>query len=79
MKGCFRFAFLVLFLLFGFAFHSFSAEAAPVVTEGGSGFPWWAWPLLLFIVTFVLGIIAMLGGVGGGVLFVPIVGVFFFL
>ncbi|HWR72509.1 MAG TPA: TSUP family transporter [Nitrospirota bacterium] len=39
--------------------------------------PWWAWPLILFVVTFILGILAVLGGVGGGVLFVPIVGGFF--
>jgi uncharacterized membrane protein YfcA len=42
-----------------------------------SSLPWWAWPLILFIVTFILGILAVLGGVGGGVLFVPIVGGFF--
>ena len=35
--------------------------------------PWWAWVLLLLMVTFALGIISVLGGVGGGVLFVPIV------
>ena len=38
-----------------------------------SALPWWAWVLLLFAVTFVLGIVAIVGGVGGGVLFVPIV------
>ena len=38
---------------------------------------WWVWPLGLFAVTFLLGIVAVLGGVGGGVLFVPIVGGFF--
>lgn len=43
-----------------------------------STLPWWAWPLILFVFTFVLGIVAVLGGVGGGVLFVPIVGGFFF-
>jgi uncharacterized membrane protein YfcA len=32
---------------------------------------------MLFIVCFFLGIVAVLGGVGGGVLFVPIVGGFF--
>lgn len=42
-----------------------------------SGVPWWVWPLVLFVVTFILGILAVLGGVGGGVLFVPIVGGFF--
>src|SRR5437588_3152201 len=39
--------------------------------------PWWAWPILLFAITFVLGVIAVVAGVGGGVLFVPIVGSFF--
>ncbi len=39
--------------------------------------PWWFWPLVLFIVTFVMGIFAVLGGVGGGVLFVPIISGFF--
>lgn len=43
----------------------------------GSATPWWVWPLVLFVVTFVLGIVAVLGGVGGGVLFVPIIGGFF--
>lgn len=44
---------------------------------GNPGMPWWVWPLLLFITTFVLGIMAVLAGVGGGVLFVPIVSSFF--
>ncbi|MGQ0545436.1 MAG: sulfite exporter TauE/SafE family protein [Betaproteobacteria bacterium] len=39
--------------------------------------PWWIWPLALFAVTFLLGVVAVLAGVGGGVLFVPIVGGFF--
>src|SRR5436190_22606488 len=39
--------------------------------------PWWAFPLLLFAVTFLLGIVAVIGGIGGGVLFVPIVAGFF--
>jgi uncharacterized membrane protein YfcA len=34
---------------------------------------WWVWPLALFVVCFVLGVIAVPAGVGGGVLFVPIV------
>ncbi len=34
---------------------------------------WWFWPLVLFVMTFVMGILAAVGGVGGGVLFVPIV------
>lgn len=38
---------------------------------------WWVWPLALFVVCFFLGIVAVPAGVGGGVLFVPIVGSFF--
>lgn len=39
--------------------------------------PWWIWPLGLFVFTFFLGIGAVLGGVGGGLLYVPIVSSFF--
>jgi uncharacterized membrane protein YfcA len=39
--------------------------------------PWWIWPIVLFAVTFLLGIVAVVAGIGGGVLFVPIVGSFF--
>lgn len=49
--------------------------AASAVPESTA--PWWFWPLALFVTTFILGILAVLGGVGGGVLFVPIVGGFF--
>lgn len=39
--------------------------------------PWWVWPAILFLFCFVLGIIAVLAGVGGGVLYVPLVSGFF--
>ncbi|MBW1641915.1 MAG: sulfite exporter TauE/SafE family protein [Deltaproteobacteria bacterium] len=38
---------------------------------------WWFWPLILLVVTFIMGIVAVLAGVGGGVLFVPIISGFF--
>ncbi len=38
---------------------------------------WWVWPLALFVVCFFLGMIAVPAGVGGGVLFVPLVSGFF--
>jgi uncharacterized membrane protein YfcA len=38
---------------------------------------WWIWPLALFAVSVAFGVVAVLAGVGGGVLFVPIVGGFF--
>ncbi|MGQ9825508.1 MAG: sulfite exporter TauE/SafE family protein [Desulfotomaculales bacterium] len=59
--------------------------AASTVTAAGSGdpgaaaaaTPWWIWPLTLFAATVVLGVLAVLAGVGGGVLYVPLVSSFF--
>ncbi len=56
---------------------AYGGDHAVAAAAQSSSLPWWAWPLILFVVTFVLGILAVLGGVGGGVLFVPIVGGFF--
>ncbi len=57
------------------------ACAGPAFADGNavaaSAMPWWGWAAILFVVSFLLGIVAVLGGVGGGVLFVPIVGGFF--
>jgi len=53
------------------------AAAEGVMTGGAQDHAWWFWPLILLIVTFVMGIFAVLGGVGGGVLFVPIISGFF--
>ncbi|HWR89543.1 MAG TPA: sulfite exporter TauE/SafE family protein [Dissulfurispiraceae bacterium] len=55
----------------------YGSEGIAPPQQASSGLPWWAWPLILLLVTFVLGIVAVLGGVGGGVLFVPIIGGFF--
>lgn len=52
------------------------AEAASAAAHASTT-PWWVWPLSLFVVCFFLGMIAVPAGVGGGVLFVPIVGSFF--
>lgn len=54
----------------------FVSTPAFAASQAGA-MPWWAWPLLLFVVCFFLGIVAVPAGVGGGVLFVPIVGGFF--
>jgi uncharacterized membrane protein YfcA len=53
------------------------AFAFAAAAGGGEPVAWWVWPVALFAVTFLLGIVAILGGVGGGVLFVPIVSGFF--
>jgi uncharacterized membrane protein YfcA len=70
---------LLLLLVAGVTHASGDPSTASAVAEvsRGSIMPWWAWPAILFVVTFLLGIAAVLGGVGGGVLFVPIVGGFF--
>ena len=41
------------------------------------GLPWWAWCLLLFGFCFLVGILAVAAGVGGGILYVPIVSAIF--
>jgi uncharacterized membrane protein YfcA len=57
---------------------SFAAEPQEVAEAlTGEASPWWIWPIVLLGITFVMGIFAALGGVGGGVLFVPIVSGFF--
>lgn len=57
--------------------HGVLAESSPVALQDASSYGWWIWPVLLLLVTFVMGIAAVLGGVGGGVLFVPIISGFF--
>ena len=51
---------------------SFAAGQLP-----GGDVAWWVWVSVLFVFSFFLGIIAVIAGVGGGVLFVPIVSGFF--
>ena len=50
---------------------------ALAATDAARDTPWWVWPVALFFACFALGIIAVPAGVGGGVLFVPIVAGFF--
>ena len=50
---------------------------AQAAGPAAAGPPWWIWPLGLFVACFVMGIIAVPAGIGGGTLFVPIVGSFF--
>lgn len=59
------------------ALSAFSPDALAASSTTASTTPWWTWPLALFVVCFFLGIIAVPAGVGGGVLFVPIVAGFF--
>src|SRR6185503_15704675 len=54
-----------------------SARDPARVLRAGALMEWWLWPIALLACTFAMGIVAVLAGVGGGVLFVPIVGAFF--
>jgi len=60
-------------LLAGVAAPALALAAPPPTPPVAAAGPWWVWPLALFLVTFLIGIVAVLAGVGGGVLFVPIV------
>ncbi len=52
-----------------------SAHAAGGAAAGAT--PWWVWPAALFVACFLMGIVAVPAGIGGGTLFVPIIGSFF--
>ncbi|MGD8741691.1 MAG: sulfite exporter TauE/SafE family protein, partial [Desulfobacterales bacterium] len=54
-----------------------AAAAAEQVTAGAASHAWWFWPIILFFFCLVLGILAVMAGVGGGVLYVPLVSGFF--
>ena len=51
--------------------------AAEEAAAAGSQKPWWYWPIVLLVFCFILGVLAVLAGVGGGVLYVPLVSGFF--
>lgn len=55
---------------------SMPAGAADMATVT-STLPWWFWPAALFVTCFFIGIVAVPAGIGGGTLFVPIIGGFF--
>ncbi len=64
-----------IFLVTLLASSALATNGADQASEGGHA--WWFWPVILFVITFIMGIVAVLGGVGGGVLYVPIISGFF--
>lgn len=62
---------LAAFFLLALAAPAYAGSASTHQTA------WWVWPLALFVLTFALGVVAVLAGLGGGVVFVPIVSGFF--
>ncbi len=74
MKKCVFSLNVALFLIL---FNPLLASATSEAATGTLAHPWWFWPLVLLVFCFILGIIAVLAGVGGGVLYVPLVSGFF--
>jgi len=70
--GLFLGSLLIFFLSSSIAF-----AAAEQTTVGVAAKPWWFWPIILFFFCLILGILAVMAGVGGGVLYVPLVSGFF--
>lgn len=69
---------LLLLLLFTLpATQVFAALPAAALDGFAAPFPWWGWSILLLVGSFVLGIVAVMAGIGGAVLFVPLVTTFF--
>ena len=66
------FILLALCVLLGSSAHAAAESVVPAST-----LPWWFWPLALFVTCFLIGIVAVPAGIGGGTLFVPIIGGFF--
>ena len=48
--------------------HPLTALATEEAATAAATHAWWFWPVILFFFCFVLGVIAVLAGVGGGVL-----------
>ena len=68
---------VLVWALLALVIHPQAAFAVHDVARAESAHAWWFWPLILFFFCFILGVIAVLAGVGGGVLFVPLVSGFF--
>lgn len=70
---------IVLQALMGLAFSLMLAGPAWAADSvvPASTLPWWFWPMALFVTCFFIGIVAVPAGIGGGTLFVPIIGGFF--
>lgn len=75
----YQYTFIIVLLILLFFTQAFTAgaENKDFNILKDTTMPWWFWITVLFLLCFGIGIVAVLGGVGGGVLFVPIVSGFF--
>jgi uncharacterized membrane protein YfcA len=72
-----RYVLLITLFLVPLTLFADTETGAAVTSLIAGPLPWWGWASLLFVFTSLLGVIAVVGGVGGGVLFVPIVSAVF--
>ena len=63
----------IIFIIWIVGTNTGFASETTTTQEGGELQTWWFYPLILLILSFLLGVFAVLAGVGGGVLYVPIV------
>jgi len=63
----------VIFIICIIGTNTSFASDTTTTNEGGELQTWWFYPLILLVLSFLLGVFAVLAGVGGGVLYVPIV------
>ena len=63
----------VIFLIWMLGTNTGFASESTTTQEGSELQDWWLYPLILLVLSFFLGVFAVLAGVGGGVLYVPIV------
>jgi len=64
---------VVIFLIWMLGTNTGFASDSTTTQEGSELQDWWLYPLILLVLSFFLGVFAVLAGVGGGVLYVPIV------
>ena len=64
---------VVIFLIWMLGTNIGFASDSTTTQEGSELQDWWLYPLILLVLSFFLGVFAVLAGVGGGVLYVPIV------
>lgn len=63
----------VIFIIWIMESSTVFASGTTTTQEGSELQDWWLFPLILLVLSFFLGVFAVLAGVGGGVLYVPIV------
>lgn len=77
-RQCPKLILIGLFLVAVFTWAWGGAEVAWATTDSPNfaSTPWWVWVLILLVFSFCLGIVSLLGGMGGGTLFVSLIGGF---